>query len=504
MKLLLNKNSPLNFLPFLFVFIASLYRPYDADLGWHLKYGEYFFKTGTILKENTFSTEMPDFIWANTSWGIDLLYYSSFYLLGFFGLTLLSAALITLTFFFFSKAYNLTFWQKSIIFPILVFFESPVTQISFRGQVLSVMMLAVLMLILNSYDQHKKKKILLAVIPLFLFWANLHGQFILGFGIFIIWIFFYFLRLFLDNNPQFKIKNLFIDVKDFTLRNLSEVRFLLLTLILTFLATLIHPFGLGIYTNAFLHFGNRDLQSIMEYLPFEDLTQPWWNQMIFGILLLLGLIYLFFSDQLKKIIPDLGVLAILYSLSWWVRRYAWSMYYLGIPLIKPLADFIKPDSEKNTFRASTVLFIIYVALAIHVKQPFDQYFNMDWDIYCKEYTSCSPKAIQFLIDNKLDKNLLTMYNWGGYMIWNYPQIKPSIDGRMHLWRDEKGYSAFSKYYSLEQNMAEIEFAGYDAVLMGNEKPVSERLEELVEEGKWEKKYEDEFAGVFVRVKDSQQ
>jgi len=71
---------------------------------------------------------------------------------------------------------------------------------------------------------------------------------------------------------------------------------------------------------------------------------------------------------------------------------------------------------------------------------------------------------------------------------------------MHLWRDEKGYSAFSNYYTYEQNFEDIDYSKYDVVLMSREKPVYDRLNELVEEGRWEKKYEDEFGGVFTRKK----
>src|SRR3989344_4799511 len=181
----------LNFLPYLFIFIASLYRPYDADLGWHLKYGEYFFKTGQILKENTFSSEMPDFIWPNAAWLTDIISFFTFNLGGFLGLTLLGALVVTLTFYFFSKAFNLDNWQKAIIFPLLIILEDPVNQISFRGQTISVMMLGLLCWVLASYERSKRRKTLFWLLPLFLFWSNLHGQFILGFGVLLLWIFFY-------------------------------------------------------------------------------------------------------------------------------------------------------------------------------------------------------------------------------------------------------------------------------------------------------------------------
>ena len=96
-------------LPFIFIFVSSIYKPYDADLGWHLKYGEHFIKTGQILKENTFSSEMPGFIWANTSWGTDILTHLFYNTGGFFGISILGAIVITLTFFIYSKAFKLTF-----------------------------------------------------------------------------------------------------------------------------------------------------------------------------------------------------------------------------------------------------------------------------------------------------------------------------------------------------------------------------------------------------------
>ena len=102
---LLIRNKLLNLLPYLSVFIASLYQPWDADLGWHLKYGEYFFQHGQILKENIFSTEMAGYYWPNTGWLSDLLTYQIFNGGGFLGLTIAAALVVTLTFWFFAKAY---------------------------------------------------------------------------------------------------------------------------------------------------------------------------------------------------------------------------------------------------------------------------------------------------------------------------------------------------------------------------------------------------------------
>src|SRR3990167_8211202 len=158
------------FLPFIFVFLASLFRPYDGDLGWHLNYGEYFFSHFALLKDNTFSTMMADFKWANTSWLTDLISYFVFENLGFLGLTLLGALVVTLTFFFFSKAFKLDYFEKALIFPIIAYFEIPAIQASFRGQLASIFLLGVLFYIVEKYQQEKSRIIYLAI-PLFLLWA---------------------------------------------------------------------------------------------------------------------------------------------------------------------------------------------------------------------------------------------------------------------------------------------------------------------------------------------
>jgi hypothetical protein len=35
--------------------------------------------------------------------------------------------------------------------------------------------------------------------------------------------------------------------------------------------------------------------------------------------------------------------------------------------------------------------------------------------------------------------MLNDYSWGGYLIWQLPEYKTFIDGRMTAWRDESSY-----------------------------------------------------------------
>lgn len=468
-------NFILKTLPFVLVFISSLYISQDPDLGWHLKYGEYFFKTGQILRDNTFSTMMPDFKWPNVSWGTDLITYAIFSQSGFLGLTILSSLVVTLTFYFFSKVADLTFWDQALLFPLLLFFENPVISVSFRGQLLSILMLGILFYLITQYEKNQTKKIFLAI-PLILVWINLHGQSVLGLILFLSWI-----------------------ILHLIIKKLDGLKTLALVFVISVGVTFINPFGGGVYIDAFSHFGNPQLQNIAEYLPFDDLSVPWWNQVLLGILLLFGFIFLAFTDSLNPKIPLLGITSLLFGLSFLVRRYAWSLYFLTLPILKPLSEFFKPQKEKNQNISAFVILSLSILIAISLKNPISL-SQMSWDTFCSDYLGCSKNSAQFLIDNKLTGNLLTFYDWGGWLIWNYPEIKPSIDGRMHLWKDKSGYSAFEEYYPYEQNFSDIDKSKYDVVLMSPQKPVYERLEELAFENKWKKVFEDENSGVFVRIK----
>ncbi len=485
-------KNPLRFilgsLPFLIVFIFSIDTPSDPDLGWHLKYGEYFFQHGSVLRDNTFSTLMPNYHWANTSWLTDVLTYAVFHFGGFFGLTLLGASVVTLTFYFFSKVARLTLWDQAFLFPLLLYLEQPINAISFRGQQISLLLIGVLFFLLSRYKD--RPKILYLTIPLFFLWANLHGEFLLGIVLFGLWIALYAIK---------GIKSI-KGIKGIFINNRSQIIYLTGIFTACVAVTVVNPFGIGIHTTAISHIGSPLLKNIAEYLPFDMYSQVWWNQIVVAILLVFGFIYLFFKNKVTEQIPLLGAVLIVFALSFEVRRYAWPAYYLILPLLKPIASFFQPDGKKLTYSMTIIFLLVLLSIAVLSKYPFTKYTNYSWSTYCQsQFIKCSPESAEYLIKHKLNHDLYTLYGWGGWIIWNYPEIKPTIDGRMHLWQKD-GYSGFEDYYAVEQDLKNIDKTKYNIVFMSYEKPVYTRLKTLVNQDKWELVYEDKFAGIFVRKK----
>ena len=488
-------------LPYAIVFVLSFYTPSDPDLGWHLKYGEYFWQHGTVLRDNTFSTMMPNYHWGNTSWFTDVISYTAYHLGGFVGLMLLGSIVVTATFYFFAKASNLSLWNQAFIFPLLLYIERPINAVSFRGQQLSLLLVGVMLYLISFYKD--KPKLIWLAIPLFCLWANVHGEFILGFVVFGVWVALYiFQKLILNVTDKKRDKtkweslriNLFANYRGVK----KEAGILLLILVASFLVTFINPFGYVLNIDAASHIGSPLLKDIAEYLPFDMYSSVWWIEVFVGTLIVIGLAVLYFKNILWERLPFLGGGLLLYLLSTEVRRFAWPAFYLLMPLLTMVAIYFKPDSKKMTNIASAVLIIGVLVASIASRLPLSAYTSFTWDTYCQnDNLSCSPKSAEFLIDHHLNHDLYSLYGWGGWLIWKYPQIKPSIDGRMHLW-EQNGYSAFAEYYDLEQNMKDIDRTNYKVVYISTDKPVYGRLMTLTTQGKWKEVYGDKLTAIFVR------
>jgi hypothetical protein len=59
-------------------------------------------------------------------------------------------------------------------------------------------------------------------------------------------------------------------------------------------------------------------------------------------------------------------------------------------------------------------------------------------------------AVQYMKSKDLHGKLYNEYNWGGYLIWQYPQEKVFIDGRMAIWETPE-IQIFSEFQTIMGN-----------------------------------------------------
>lgn len=472
----------ISLLPYILVFYASLHFPKDPDLGMHLKYGEYFFNHGQLLQENIFSHLMEGYRWINTSWGIDLITYSIFNSFGFLGLMLAGALTITLTFYFFSKAFNLALLEQALIFPLMIFLEYPLIRESFKGQQVSILFLSIQFYLLEKYFEKNNKKLTIFLTTLFLIWSNIHAQFILGLGVFLLWL---LVRTFAEKAQGYRKRVLFPVIIVFFVAS----------------ATLINPYGYAIYLESLKLVGNSKLREIIEYNPLYMTSRLLTGHLIVGFLLYAYLVIFFVSKDIRKSYrsPYLLISSIFYPLALFVRRYAWSLYYLTIPLLQALVKEAIPKVFKHQNLIITALLITQILYLVGIKNPRSLFADLNWDTYCDSYRWCSPGAGEYILKNNLNtKKVFTIYSWSGYLIWNFPQIPPPVDGRMLLWKDGNGFSGYDYYNAILLNQIDIDKTDYQVAMVNTIPKVYKRLLQLEKENKWELVYKDKYANVFIK------
>lgn len=403
-------------------FLLFLYPVTDADLGWHLRHGQDIWQQHTIKLPNHYSFTMPEYLWPNHSWGYDVLIYPVFQTLGFTGLSILGALLVTG-----SILVSLKTTGRKAAFGLIIYFYfgQHLLNNGLRSHYLSLLLFALVWYLLNhltnqiaSYLEKKLSNTpllkdnppritLLVIIPLlFLLWANVHGQFIFGLAIVIM----------------------------FQIFNHAQKPFIrLISVLLAAAATLINPFGFNLATTTLAHLNAPVQQFIFEWMPWE-LNTP----RMLAFLLFSGVFWWLVYRHKTLHFNQILVLVLVNLLALKARRII--PYFLLISL--PLFLSFLPHQLPKRYTQNKLLIIVILLLAIF---RFPAVVNQSWDSYCQSNVACSEPAIAFLKDNQLKGTVFNAYRLGGWLIWRYPNFIPYIDGRMTLWQQQDSSYPFLTY-----------------------------------------------------------
>jgi hypothetical protein len=304
-----------------------------------------------------------------------------------------------------------------------------------------------------------------------------------------VWVFFVIIKnLLAKNNKQTNLHQ-------------KENFFLLSILALSCLATLLNPFGIALLGNALSYFGNTLVTHISEYEPYPLFSSNWWNQLVFSLLLITYLASLFYKKTFGKHFPIVIMSAILMLLGFSMRRYLWPAYYVVLSFIFIPSFITKKYPAKYMTLIAVIISVLSIIFVLQTKLPFSQFTTMSWETYCQlQQVPCSAESAAYLQKHKLINGILSYYDWGGWLIWNYPDIKPSIDGRMTEWKDNTGYSATADYSAYINGEKSIDASPYDVVYLPNDdSPLADVLSTLVQQKKWKVVYQDDRVGIVTRI-----
>jgi len=426
------------------IFFLFFLAPLDTDLGWHLRYGEYVVKTWHFLQTNTLTYYLEGYYWANSYTLYQIIAYFIYKFFGLIGFNFACALVMSAGYCLFCLT-NLRFAKINFfLFLCLSFFSWQIFNLGFRSQLFSFLFTVLTFYILDKSENNPKSLYILP--PIFFIWANLHGAF--AFGLFILVVFL------LDKIIYHKEKGVL---------TISLVFFI------SFLSTLLNPYGIGVYREGLTHITYPLGSLIAEWVP-PNLTYC----LVIAFLLIFTFISLLVKNAGKKafwfiIVTTFAIFAFTARRNIPLLGLAFAECFIFTFHDKLAALENNQKFTEFSIIALIVIAILYISLGV---LPGSVIMSVDSTAYCNDRFIQYPcQAVSFLKQKGvINENIFANYEWGGYLEWALPNDKFFVDGRMPTWKTPENLSPYTVYLNVIQAQPDYEATldkyKTDVLLMG--------------------------------------
>ncbi|MCA9390306.1 hypothetical protein KC571_02775 [candidate division WWE3 bacterium] len=489
------------------IFLA--YRPvFDTDFGWHLRVGEYILRTRSIPYTDLFSFSVPHYPYVYHSWLTEVLMYISYRLFGWWGVSLLYSLVFTGISALLSKITALSTGRNVSFFTPLVLIPALIITIGFRTQSISALLLTALIYLLTSskivpvqkdtFFAWTKQANMHWVLIILTLWINLHGGFVLGFG---------FLILYLLMMIVQQMRSSQFGAKSFAYPAVT------ILLIITSM-TVLNPYGVRSWEQA-IQMANNPVAAAenVDWQPIWKSIQNY-DQYYLLPFFLSGLFFVAMSVQNSKKGTPLKITAVLFFLLLFEsRRYMFPFLIVISPfLVSLIQDVFAYALDKNrTYKfpyiiALSVLFISLISNSLKT-QLFTYCAYTNKVCYAEVADEHNPPpnfpvhATAFMKEYGVPTHLFNHANWGGYLIYAFPEHRFFYDGRMDNFFNN-GESFLAEYLSIQHAQGDwkekLEQYDINGVLGA---PNWELVHELKNDSDWNVVYENETSILLEKISD---
>jgi hypothetical protein len=398
----------------------------DPDLWGHVTFGHDIVRLRAVtgVDSYSFTTDRP---WINHEWLSEVLMYLSYATFGAAGLIALKVLVCGAAAILIVRQLGrsaLTLEVKVFLFLLAVVGTKAQTG-QVRPQLFSTLLFALLLSALTTVDDGDTRA--LFTLPLiFLFWANLHGGWILGAGVLGIWT----AAQVLDSR-----------------RAAADLRNIVIAAVASAAATLVNPFGVGLWT-FLLRTVRVDRADITDWQPVTystDILIVW-----LAIAATCG-VFLFRARRIPSFFTatTLGVLAVG---SFRVLRlesfFALSAVMLLPRALTPVQAVGASASSPKVTPVSRRAGLVVIGLASCAIALFTVLIVRNGSCIPIDNTGApEPAVASFVRVNNLRGRMITWFDWGEYAIWHFsPAIQVSIDGRRETAYSPKVVSSHLEFY----------------------------------------------------------
>ncbi len=483
----------------------------DADVGWHIRDGEQILQTHAIPRVDSFSATLNGQPWFAWEWlydaGIAFIHAHA----GLNGVVFFTAVVVAATFAFALRSAL----KAGANLPVAIFLlglslAASTIHLLARPHVVSWLLAVVWFSVLHtgasSVDQADHKRIYWLPF-LMLLWANLHGGFLLGFV---------FLAIYVADAAF-----VYWRTRELAARHLAAnwLKQLALASGLTFLASLINPYGISLYAHIYRYLGDRFLMDHID--EFQSPNFHGIAQRCFALLLLITLCALAARRQRMRLAEGLVILFAVYSGLYSSRNLPVSSLLLAL-VIAPLLSREIAEAGGNTLmmahlRAALHSFDGFASRVTTLERGFRGHF---WPVLTTSIGlwAClhggelgshrlmnahfnearfPVHAVQIIQQRGIKEPIFAPDYWGGYLIYTlYPANKVFVDDR----HDFYGSDFFRQYMTtvhVEPGWSKLlDDLHVEWVLVPNGSPLDNILKETPA---WNLDYQDKTATLFRRI-----
>lgn len=388
----------------------------DPDLGWHLKIGQDI-AIGKQLPHDQIHLWTIQGEWVDHEWLTNALMWLTYQASGYVGLSFVFAFIIALTCYLIARHLQSDTWPADIFIATIIGlgFWGLIPHLGPRPQFISFLFLVILIVTLKKIGPtiNWRQGIWLAVF--FWLWASLHAGFLIGLAVLIFWT----------------TQKLYEERKQ-TKSLLTAPLFVFLACLIAVFAT---PYGPKLFSFLGTYSSTAYLSLIKEWKA--QWVFPLLYSQLFFIALSIGLtiVWLIFDRPRKNLLwGQVACLMFLIMSLKSVRHFP--LFFACFSLIV-LPDFIKknfhfqPPAQHLKKTKKILLIALTIGLLIFNWRLLlsINFFQDPFKNFCHRYPC---QTTQLLRDqsryNQL--TLLNHYNYGGWLIWVWPEKKLFIDGRL--------------------------------------------------------------------------
>ncbi len=423
----------------------------DATIGWHIRNGQQMLHTHAITRTDPFSVTMGGQTWYAWEWLYDIVIAGMHHWLGLNGVVFFTAVIVALTF-----ALTLRIClRRGADLPVAAFLlalslGASMIHLLARPHVLSWLFAVIWFQILDNsagMDSPQNRRRLWYLPVLMMFWANLHGGFVLGFAL---------LGLYLLSGAvrYFRIRE-----QEMRQRTTRWLRDLGMVTAASLLASLVNPYGYELHLHVYRYLSSRWLMNhIDEFLSpnFHGVAQQ-----CFVAILLITIVVLAAARNKPSLSRVLVLLFATYSGLYASRSLPVSSLLITL-IVAPLGTQALAEARDNpnlsirlrgfisrwlslTSRVGRVELhfrahiwpIAAVILGLLMCAQAGKSGSQRWMDAHFDARRFPVQATDLIVQRGIDEPIFAPDSWGGYLIYRlYPRNKVFVDDRHDLYGED--------------------------------------------------------------------